>query len=423
MDDPGQDALALAEQLRPRLSTHHIGSVAATMTLAVGALPEAGRDTLLLTSVLAPEPVPVALVAEILADADGLSPAEAQQRAAVGLAEAAARCLAEMLGDSAVVHPLVLRTVRALHRNDSRRQILRMAAVVRIGAWLDAGRDFHSQSSQLAVLLPHVTAVTAQMRDVDEWHLLNEAGRVHTELGDSRGALDIYRRLHDICREGLGEDDPITLAVRLGLGTAYGIQGDHPRALRLLGNVHAALAERLGAEEPDTLTALNNIAVVHTSTGEHEVARDLYRQVHAARERRYGSGHPETLDALHNLAIATGRCGDTQEALRLKTQVYDAVRSVHGEAHERVLDALSSLAVAMLESGDRVGARRLFRQVYELHRTAPAARAATADAAANLAAAEDDPVRVLRLLTEAYQIRWPRKVQRIRARCGRCVPC
>ncbi|MCZ7424142.1 toll/interleukin-1 receptor domain-containing protein [Micromonospora sp. WMMA1949] len=406
VDDPGRDALALAEQLRPRLSTNHIASVAATMALAVRGLPEAGRDVLLLTSVLAPEPVPAALVADILADADGLSPAEARQRAAAGLAQAAARYLAEMLpGGAALVHPLVFRTVRTLHRDDPRRQRLRLAAVARLGAWLDAGRERHSPSDELAVLLPHVSAVAAHMHDVDEWHLLNEAGRVHAELGHSRAALCVYQRLYEVCRTGLGEDDRVTLAVRLGLGTAYGIQGDHRRALRLLGDVHVVLTERLGAEDTDTLTALNNIAVVHTSAGEHERARDLYQRVHATRERRYGPGHPDTLDALYNLAIATGRCGDTQEALRLKTQVYEAVRSMHGDAHERTLDALGSLAVTTLELPDRDGARRMFRQVYEQRRTAPAARAATADAAANLAAVEDDPARALRLLTEAYQIR------------------
>jgi len=397
--DPGRDALALAEQLRPRLSTDHIASVAATMMLAVRALPDAGRDLLLVTSVLAPEPVPAALIADILADAGGLSPADARERIAAGLAEATARHLAETLPDgSLLVHPIVLRTVRGVHRDDPRRPALRLAAVATIGAWLDAGRE-------PAALLPHIAAVAGEMRDIDEWHLLNEAGRVHVELGDSRAALSLYDRLHEVCRAGLGESDPVTLAVRLGLGTAYGLHGDHRRALDLLENVHTVLAGRLGADDPDALTALNNIAVVHASAGDHGVARDLYRQVHAARELEFGAMHPDTLDALHNLAIATGRGGDRREALRLKTDVYDAVRSVHGDTHERTLDTHSSLAVTMLELSDRDGARRIFRQVYDQRRTSPVARAATADAAANLAAAEDDPGLVLALLTEAYRIR------------------
>jgi tetratricopeptide (TPR) repeat protein len=404
--DADRDALALAEQLRPALPTDHVASVAATMALAVRALSDAGRDVLLLTSVLAPAPVPAALIADILADADGLSPAEARRRVADGLAEAAAGHLAETLPDgSSLVHPLVGRAVRALHRDDPRRQSLRMAAVAGIGAWLDAGRENHRPIGDLAVLLPHVTAVADQMRDIDDWHLLNEAGRAHAELGDSRAALKIYERLHEVCCTGLGADDPVTLAVRLGLGTAHGLHGDHPEALRLLENVHTVLADRQGADAPDTLTTLNNIAVVHTSAGRHEAARDLCRDIHAVREERYGPGHPDTLDALHNLGIATGRCGDLVEARRIKSQVYDAVRFVHGDTHERTLDALTSLAVTILQLPDRDTARRMFRQVYEERRTAPAARAGTADAAANLAAAEDDPAVALELLAEAYHLR------------------
>ncbi|GIM95511.1 hypothetical protein Ato02nite_073040 [Paractinoplanes toevensis] len=375
LDHPDRDALLLAEQLRPRLPTDHIGSVAATMARAVRAVPAAGREALLAASVLAPAPLPVVL------------------RPADGLGEIVERQLAEVLPDgTTLVHPLVHRAVRTLYRDDPRRQALRLAAVERLGELLDAGREQHRPSSDLAVLLPHVRAVAAEMRDLDEWHLLNEAGRVHTELGDSRAALELYDRLHEVCRAELGESDPVTLAVRLGLGTAYGLHGDHRRALALLEDAHARLTDPL-----DALTALNNIAVVHSSAGAHELARDLYAQVHAARAESLGPGHPETLDALHNLAIATGRAGDRETARRLKAEVYDAVRTVHGDAHERTLDALGSLAVTTLELGDRDRARQLFRQVYDHGRSA--------DAATNRAAAEDDPDLVVSLLTEAYEMR------------------
>ncbi len=411
MQDPDRDALVLAEQLRPRLATAHIGSVAATLTLAVRGLSEAGRDVLLLASLLAPEPLPATLVADVLAEADGLGPADATTRANTGLAEAAAAHLVEALPSggetpsSWLVHPLVIGAVRAMRRHDPRRQMLRLAAVAVFSTRLTHGREQHHPSGELSMLLPHVTAVAAMMRDIDEWHLLNEAGRVHLELGDSRAALDVYGRLHEVCRAGLGDDDPVTLTMQVGLGTAHGMHGNHAIALRLLGDVHALLAGRLGPGHADALTILNNIAVVHTSAGDHEAARDIYRHVHEARERTYGPGHPDTLDALYNLGIATGQCGATQEALRLKTQVHAALRSVHGDTHERTLDALSSLAATVLKLPDHDTARQLYRQVYERRRTMPGARVATADAAENLAATEDDADRIIELLTEAYRTR------------------
>lgn len=411
IQDPDRDALILAEQLRPRLATSHIGSVAATLTLAVRGLPEAGRDVLLLASLLAPGPLPATLVADILAEADGLAPADATTRANTALAQTATAHLADPrprggeTSSSWLVHPLVIGAVRTMRRHDPRRQVLRLAAVAVLSTRLTDGRERQRPSGELAMLLPHATAVAAMMCDIDEWHLLNEAGRVYLELGDSRAALGMYARLHEVCRTALGGDDPATLTVQAGLGTAHGMHGNHATALRLLGDVHALLAGRLGPGHPDALTILNNIAVVRTAAGEHEAARDIYQQVHEARERTYGPGHPSTLDALYNLGIAAGRCGDTQEALRLKKQVHAALQAVHGDGHERTLDALSSMAATVLKLPDRDTARQLYRQVYEQRRTMPGASVATADAAENLAATEDDPGQIIELLTEAYRTR------------------
>lgn len=118
-----------------------------------------------------------------------------------------------------------------------------------------------------------------------------------------------------------------------------------------------------------------------------------------------GPGHPHTLESLYNLSIATGHCEATQEALRLKQQATPPCTPMHRGTHERTLDALSSLAATVLKLPDRDTVRQLYRQVYERRRPMPGAQAATADAAENLAVTEDDPNRVIELLTEAYRTR------------------
>jgi tetratricopeptide (TPR) repeat protein len=347
----------------------------------------------------------------VLAEADGLDPAIAAARANTGLAEAATAHLVDAqpgegeTPSSWLFHPLVMGAVGMMHRHDPRRQLLRLAAVAVLSTRLAEGRERRCPSGELSTLLPHATAVAAMMSDIDEWHLLNEAGRVHIELGDSRAALDMYGRLHEVCRAALGDDASATLTIQVGLGTAHGMHGDHTIALRLLGDARARLTGRLGPDHPDVLTILNNIAVVRVSAGDHEAARDIYRQVHEVREKTFGPGHPDTLDALYNLGIATGRCGATQEALWIKERVYATLRSVHGDTHERTLDALSSLAATVLKLPDHDTARRLYRQVHEQRRTMPGPRAAAADAAENLAATEVDLDRIVELLTEAYRTR------------------
>ena len=407
--DPGRDVLTVAEQLRPRLATEHSGSVAATMASSLMVLTEASRDVMMLASVLAPAPIPDDVVAEVLAAADGLQPAEAAERASVGLAACVDRCLVEAASADRggppqwLAHPLVLNTVRAVYRDDPRRQSVRLAAGSVLSARLAAAREQHRTGDDLSAMVPHVIAIAASMRDLDEWHLLNEAARVRVELGDSQGALEIYGSLHEHCRTVLGADDPVTLAAQVGLGVAYCLHGAHSTASRLLNQALAVLRERHGPQHPDTLTVLNDIAVVHACAGEHEAARDRYQVVHAARERTLGSWHPDTLDALYNLATAVGRCGNTDAALQLKQRVHETRRSTLGEAHERTLESLSSLAATMLALQRHDTARRMYRQVYEHRHRLPGAVAA--DAADNLAAAEDDSELVAQLRSEAYGIR------------------
>jgi Tetratricopeptide repeat len=127
--------------------------------------------------------------------------------------------------------------------------------------------------------------------------------------------------------------------------------------------------------------------------------------VHQIRQRLLGPRHPDTLDALINFSITVGRCGADDEAHRIKSEVYDTVRYVYGDEHPLTLDALNNLAATVLRLPDREAARHMFQQVYQERRRLLGARAATADAAENLAVTVDGPEHVSELLTDAYRIR------------------
>ncbi|MEU6198633.1 toll/interleukin-1 receptor domain-containing protein [Streptomyces sp. NPDC047061] len=413
--DPNRDALALAEQLRPKLPTDHITGVAATLSRSITALSSEGLDVLLLSSVLGTAPLPAALVSLVLAEADGLSRAEADDRAQEGLRQTEAGYLSRRYGTATSgpntaaglswsIHPLVNQAVRQSQRSSHRRQELRLAAVAAFTREMDDARD-SQRYPILSGQLSHIERLAADMLDIDEWHLLNEAGRLHAELGDSRAALGLYGRLHALCRSRLGDDHLTTLAFQLGLGVAHGLHGDHGTARSLLAATHTALCQRLGAQHPDTLTAWNDLAVVCGAAGDHEYARDIFRSVHELRVRLLGPQHPDTLDALTNYAIHVGRCGDHTEAHELKTALYRTFRSLYGEAHARTLDALNNLAATTLQLSDRTGARGMLRTVHRTRQRLLGPLPHTADSAENLASVVEDPDEAADLLTEAYRIR------------------
>ncbi|MFC8428079.1 tetratricopeptide repeat protein [Streptomyces sp. NPDC057253] len=424
--DPDRDALALAEQLRPKLPTHHLAGIAAILARGLSTLPEEGRDVLLMSSFLGRAPLPAALIALVLAEADGLPDAEATRRAMDGLDQTTAEQLSQRHGGTDdlgpaddgdapegapirtaptwTFHPLVHEAARRSGLHPHRRQRLRLAAVTVFARELDATREGRQQLLP-AGILPHVERLAEGMQDVDEWHLLNEAGRLHTELGDSHAALRLFRELHEMCLARLGENHFTTLVVQLGLGVAHGQHGEHTTARRLLEATHEALARQLGVHHPDTLTAWNNLAVAHGSAGDHDRARNIFRSLHEIREKTLGPHHPDTLDSLTNYAVHVGGCGDHATALDIKNDLYRTFRSIYGEEHDRTLDALTNLAATTLQLADTAGARQMLDTVHRTRRRLRASRTRIADAAENLAVVADDPREAVGLLTDAYRSR------------------
>jgi hypothetical protein len=399
--------LTLAAALQVRLPTDHQANIAATLLRSVGELADHEGDVLRLASAVAAAPIPQPLFRLVLAEADRLTEAEAEKRATAGLAGAAARFLAQPVDGGTArlwnVHPLVTRAVRHTDTSPVRLQQLRSAAVVALTRELERSRGGPLDAS-LGDWLPHVGEVAAAMRNVDEWHLLNEAGRLHSELGDSRAALALFAKLYDACRNRLGDNDVTTLTVLVGLGVAYGLHGDHATARTLAAQAYAGLRDRLGDDHPDTLTALNNLAVAADQTGDHQAARGIYATVYRARRRQLGVYHPGTLDALMNYTIAVGRCGQHGRAQRLKRQVYELSRAINGDEHPRTLDALNNVAAAAAALGDRETSAAMFRQVYQARRRLLGRVRDTASALENLAATVADG-EIAALLEEAYRIR------------------
>jgi hypothetical protein len=207
-----------------------------------------------------------------------------------------------------LVHPLISCAVRTLRPDLVRRQQLRQGAAAVLANLLDERWTGHSPAA-LAVYLPHVHAIAAAAENVDEWHLLNEAGSVHSELGDSAEALLLYRTLYDRCQARLGDTDPATVAMLVGLGVSYGLHVDHATAGQLKQQAVEVLTSLVGRDHSDTMVAWNNLAVTCSDGGDHERAMEIFDDVYHKRLAALGPGHVDTVEALMNYSIAAGRCG------------------------------------------------------------------------------------------------------------------
>jgi TIR domain/Tetratricopeptide repeat/NB-ARC domain len=270
----GTRALELLKRGQP-LGYQH--TVATTWSLALHRLREtepSAVDLLTLTSFVAPDDLPLPLVAS---HHDQLpEPLTATAGDPLALADAAAALrrysLIRVIADGLYVHRLLQTVIRFTLDADSERAWA--ATAVRL---LSAG--FPSKSGTAAAwpecqrLLPH--ALTA-------------AGHGTRFDVESPASLWLLRRATQYLRS----------------------RGQYRQSLPLDVEILAGYRRLLGDDHPDTIWSMNSLAVARRDLGDLLGARDLREQALAARRRVLGDDHPDTLNSVNNLAAVRRELGE-----------------------------------------------------------------------------------------------------------------
>lgn len=363
---PGPDAIALADELHGEIAGRRPASVAATLLRSIRELRDPAREVLQLVSVLATAPIAEPLLAEIIGAAEDVEPTQRADLVSAGLDTARKRGLAQPVhGDDQplwLVHALVIRTLRFIDLADERRQRFRWAALEILTRRLDDSRP-GLRYARLERDLPHLREVARPEQGAGDRYALNEAGRAYVELGDLARAEEVFARLAAACRAALGDDDPSTLAVLVGLAATMDLRGRHRQAIELKVRIHAALARVLGSHDPATLTALHNVAVGHLNLREPAAAAELFRTVYRARRRLLSVHDADTLVSLGDYATAVVRAGRPRLAHRLRSVVHERMRRLRGDDDVLTLEALNNLGASQHKAGE-VAAAATFEAVY-----------------------------------------------------------
>ncbi len=359
--DPAAQALELAEELADVLPTGHAPGIAQTMLHSIERIGAEGLDFLLLASVLAPAPIPAAVVAAVLAEAGGLDESEATVVAARGIGQATDRSLADAEGESRVVHTLVSRAVQAVEGLGDRRQELREAGVTVVGRQMPSAADVRRHAA-LEPLLPHARELARPLATPSEAELLGWLARFDFERGAYALARRDYEQQLAAHRRLLGDDHPSTLTSVSNLAQVLRAQGDLPAARQLTEDVLAAHRRLLGDDHPHTLASMGNLAQILQAQGDLLAARQLTDDVLAARRRLLGDEHPDTLTSMNNLAQVLHAQGDLEAARQLAEDVLAARRRLLGDDHPDTLTSMNNLAQVLQAQGDLESARQLTEQ-------------------------------------------------------------
>ncbi|MFW6691780.1 tetratricopeptide repeat protein [Streptomyces sp. MAR4 CNX-425] len=200
---------------------------------------------------------------------------------------------------------------------------------------------------------------------LDHPHTLNSRNNLANalnDLGRHQEATDLHRQTLTDRERVLGPDHPVTLGSRNNLATALRALGRHQEAADLQRQTLTDRERILGPNHPDTLASRNNLANALDSLGRHQEAADLQRQTLTDRERILGPNHPDTLGSRNNLANALDSLGRHQEAADLQRQTLTDRERTLGPNHPDTLASRNNLANALRALGRHQEAADLHRQ-------------------------------------------------------------
>jgi tetratricopeptide (TPR) repeat protein len=338
-------------------------SVAATFGLAIEQIvathPQA--ETLLgCFAFLAPEHIPLDLVAEAVADED--------ERAEALMALAGVSLVEHKHAEAPAVsvHRLVQAATRA-RLADRQAAHAERATLCLAQAFPELAYGNPNVWPQCAMLLPHVLALADCYR----------AGK--HEMPEAGGRLFDLAAGYLHARGAYGEAEPLFRTAVAVKERVHG-RGD-PRFANALGNLALLLQETgrtdeaeshyreviateekaLGREHPDLARSLNNLANLLQDTGRSAEAEPLLREAIAIKERLLGSEHPSLATSLNNLANVLRSMGRTAESEPLYRGSMAIQEKAFGRDHPHVATSRHNLGVVLREAGRYDEAEPLLR--------------------------------------------------------------
>ncbi|MEW2613465.1 FxSxx-COOH system tetratricopeptide repeat protein [Streptomyces sp. NPDC047880] len=351
-------------------------AIAAGTAVALDALAErapAALRLLALCSVLAPQPLPLALVCtdtalRLLRPHDDalhepmLVDRQVQELSRLGLAEV------DLAGHTLKVHRVVQHLVTAALPAGELDEV-RHEAHLLLRAAVPRRDDSAAEADDLAFerLWPHFDHAGADAcPDSDTRVVLLERVRRTAQHGMPARALELGRRLDRswTAVDG-GDDDQHVLQLRNHQATALRSLGANDEAYGLDARTLARQRELLPPGHSHTLITAAGLAEDLRALGRFGEALELAREVHTGFHDLFGEEHPQTLTAAEALARSYRLVGDYSAARERSLDTWQRQCRVLGDGHPAALASALGLARDLRELGDYAGSVRVLRPALE----------------------------------------------------------
>ena len=184
---------------------------------------------------------------------------------------------------------------------------------------------------------------------------------VLNEIGDPAGAADRMRRALGIIEAAKGPDNLEVAVCRGNLGAVLHDLGDVAGAREQLEGALAIIEALSGPDDPDVGLYRNSLGLVLRTAGDLPAAREQLERALAITEAAYGSGHPEVGVRRGNLGIVLHDLNELPAAREENERALAITEAVYGPDHPDVGILRGHLGLVLRDMGDLAGAREQLR--------------------------------------------------------------
>lgn len=355
--------------LRRKVTTSDYGkSVATTWDVSFSKLTPEARDLLNLCAFLAPDDIPL----DLIAGAAKLLPKRLAR--AVSDKKSLAECVGELTRYS-----LATRTEKAISIHRIVQAVVRDRLTVQERKHLCAGAsqvvNARFPGDEVLTdprvwplckrLVPHALAAAGHA-EADQV-ALGTAGRILNQVGlylegraEFAQAKEVIERAVRICEEAYGKDHPEVAGAVNNLGSVLKDLGDLAGAKKCFKRALKIDEKACGKDHSDVGTVVNNLGSVLQDLGDPSGAKKCFERALKIGEKAYGKHHPTVAIRVNNLGSVLKDLGDLARAKKCFERALKINEKAYGKDHPSIATSVNNLGAVLHALGDLAGAKKCY---------------------------------------------------------------
>jgi len=181
--------------------------------------------------------------------------------------------------------------------------------------------------------------------------VLNDLGLVYQELGETRKAVDYFKKALTLWIDNYGTRHQFTATLYNNLGSVHTMRGEYIAAIELFNNAIEIQQKNGAYNDPQTAVSYDNLGFARQHMGIYEEAVKYYRRALNIRKMNYKGNHPE-------FALSYNKLGNAWYALKKYDKATDYFKkalainkTIYNSIHPVLATCYNNIGSVLLDDG------------------------------------------------------------------------